>query len=154
MTRLPHTKSGIFIRFKNPEAAGLYNPAWSAVSSGFEIQIDNTGAPDGWLKHRTGAVYGVNYPNDPNQNPGAPAPVAGDFVKPQVAAPGSWNAFSIEAQGDVIAVAVNGVASAKYTNADPARGRFLPGESTFVGLQAYSNYSFTTAFRNVQVTSL
>jgi hypothetical protein len=32
-------------------------PGMSAVPAGFEIQIDNTGAPDGLPKHRTGAVY-------------------------------------------------------------------------------------------------
>jgi hypothetical protein len=59
------TNSGVFIRFRNPESTGDYNPAWSAVFSGFEVQIDNTGAPDGLAKHRTGAVYAVNYPGDP-----------------------------------------------------------------------------------------
>jgi hypothetical protein len=34
------------------------------MSSGFEVQIDNTGVPDGRLKHKTGALYAVNYPND------------------------------------------------------------------------------------------
>ena len=61
--------SGVFIRFKNPESTGDYNPAWSAVFSGFEVQIDNTGAPDGLPKHRTGAVYAVNYPGDPAPDP-------------------------------------------------------------------------------------
>ena len=30
------------------------------MPAGFEIQIDNTGAPDGAAKHRTGAVYAVD----------------------------------------------------------------------------------------------
>lgn len=46
------TNSSVFIRFRNPESTGYYNPAWSAVfiqglsavPSGFEVQIDNIGA--------------------------------------------------------------------------------------------------------------
>ncbi|HKH01553.1 MAG TPA: family 16 glycoside hydrolase, partial [Bradyrhizobium sp.] len=66
--------SGIFVRFRDPlldptaatmqriQAAGhqdLFNTnrAWSAVHSGFEIQIDDLGRPDGLQKHRTGAIY-------------------------------------------------------------------------------------------------
>lgn len=55
------TNSGVFLRFRNPESTGYYNPAWSAMlipgmsalPAGFEIQIDNTGAPDGRPKHKT-----------------------------------------------------------------------------------------------------
>jgi hypothetical protein len=54
----------------------------------------------------------------------------------------------------VITVNLNGVATAQYTNTDPNRGRFVPAEPTFVGLQSYSNYSFTTAFRNIRITVL
>jgi 3-keto-disaccharide hydrolase len=55
-------------------------------------------------------------------------------------------------RGDVITVNLNGVGTAKYTNTDQNRGRFSATEPTFVGLQSYSNYSFTTAFRNIRVT--
>ena len=156
------TNSGIFVRFRNPESTGYYNPAWSAVfipgmpptPSGFEIQVDNTGAPDGLQKHRTGAVYAVNYPGDPNPDPAMPPATPGDFVNPQNAQVLGWNQYRVEVQGDVITVNLNGVDTAKYTNTDPNRGRFSPIEPTFVGLQAYSNYSFSTAFRNVRVTVL
>jgi hypothetical protein len=156
------TNSGVFVRFRNPEATGYYNPAWSAVllpgmsavPAGFEVQIDNTGAPDGRSKHRTGAVYAVNYPNDPPHDPTMPAPTAGDFVNPQNATVLGWNQYRIEVKGDVITVNLNGVDTAKYTNTDPNRGRFSPTEPTFVGLQSYSNYGFTTAFRRVRVTVL
>jgi 3-keto-disaccharide hydrolase len=156
------TNSGVFVRFKNPEATGYYNPAWSAVllpgmsavPAGFEVQIDNTGAPDGRSKHRTGAVYAVNYPNDPPHDLTMPAPTTGDFVNPQNATVLGWNQYRIEVKGDVITVNLNGVDTAKYTNTDPNRGRFSPTEPTFVGLQSYSNYGFTTAFRRVRVTVL
>jgi choline dehydrogenase-like flavoprotein len=156
------TNSGVFVRFRNPESTGYYNAAWSAVfipampapASGFEIQIDNTAAPDGRPRHRTGAVYAVNYPNDPPQDPQMPPPTPGDFVNPQNALVSAWNQYRIEVQGDVLTVNLNGANTARYTNTDPNRGRFSPVEPTFVGFQSYSNYSFTTAFRNIRVTVL
>jgi hypothetical protein len=156
------TNSGVFIRFRNPQSTGYYNPAWSAVfipglssvPNGFEVQIDNTGAPDGRPKHRTGAVYAVNYPNDGPDDPALPPAQPGDFANPQNALVLGWNSYRIDVQGDVITVNLNGVATARYTNTDPNRGRFVPAEPTFVGLQSYSNYSFTTAFRNIRITVL
>jgi len=161
-TRLFQTNSGVFIRFKNPESTGYYNPAWSAVfipgmsaaPAGFEIQIDNTGAPDGAAKHRTGAVYAVNYPGDPNPDPAIPPATPGDFVNPQNAQVLAWNQYRIEVQGDVITVNLNGVDTCRYTNPDPNRGQFSLAEPTFVGLQSYSNYTYTTAFRNIRITVL
>src|SRR5258708_7545405 len=126
----------------------------STVPAGFEVQIDNTGAPDGLAKHRTGAIYAVNYPGDPNPDPALSAAQAGDFVNPQNAQVLAWNQYKIEVQGDVITVNLNGANTAKYTNTDPNQGRFSAAEPTFVGLQSYSNYSFTTAFRNIRITAL
>jgi hypothetical protein len=37
---------------------------------------------------------------------------------------------------------------------DLRRGRYPANEPTFIGLQSYSNYSYTTAFRNIRVTVL
>jgi len=156
------TNSGVFVRFRNPQSTGYYNPAWSSVfipglpstPAGFEVQIDNTGAPDGRARHRTGAVYAVNYPNDPPDDPALPPAQQNDFVNPQNAQVLGWNSYRIDVQGDVIAVNLNGVDTARYTNTDPNRGRFAAAEPTFVGLQSYSNYSFTTAFRNIRVTVL
>jgi hypothetical protein len=145
-TRSFETNSGVFIRFRNPDSTGDYNPAWSAVFSGFEVQIDNVGAPDGFAKHRTGAVYNVNYPGDPAPTPGVPPPTQGDFVKPQNAGVLAWNQLRIEVQGNTIFVNLNAVDTAKYTNPDPNRGQFSPAQPTFIGLQSYSNYSYTTAF--------
>jgi len=159
-TRSFQTNSGIFVRFRNPQSTGYYNPAWSpvfipglpATAVGFEIQIDNTGAPDGRPKHRTGAVYAVNYPNDPPDDPTMPAAQPNDFINPQNAQVLGWNTYRIEVQGDVITVNLNGTNTARYTNTDPNRGRFNAAEPTFVGLQSYSNYGFTTAFRNIRIT--
>jgi hypothetical protein len=126
----------------------------SATPSGFEIQIDNTGQPDGRPKHKTGAVYAVNYPNDPPNDPQMPAPTAGDFVNPQNAQLLSWNQYRIEVRGDVITANLNAVDTAKYTNTEANRGRFSTLEPTFIGLQSYSNYSFTAAFRQIRATVL
>jgi hypothetical protein len=169
--RMFQTNSGIFVRFKNPDGelapdgTPFSNPAWSAVYGGFEIQIDNTGAPDGAAKHRTGAVYAVNYPGDPNPDPAIPQATPGDFENPRDATVLGWNQYRIEVSNNVIKVALNGVNTAQYTIPDPAvvhfpppydpsRGRFAAAEPTFVGLQSYSNYSYTTAFRNIRVTVL
>lgn len=153
------TNSGVFVRFKNPEAAGLANNAWSAVSGGFEVQIDNTGGaptgqPQGLAKHRTGAVYSVNYPGDPSPDPALPAATAGDFAKPQDALVLGWNHYKIQVQGDVFKVNLNGTDTCKYTNKEADRGRFSTTEPTFIGLQSYANYSFTAAFKNVKITVL
>jgi choline dehydrogenase-like flavoprotein len=160
LIRMFNTNSGVFIRFTNPELSGFNNAAWSAVSTGFEIQIDNTGAaplgqPQGLPKHRTGAVYNVNYPGDGFPTPGVPPATAGDFVTPVDAALSpAWNHYRIQVLNDVITVNLNGTNTAKYTNPDPNRGRFSATKPTFIGLQSYSNYSFTTAFRNIRATVL
>ena len=160
LIRMFNTNSGVFIRFTNPELSGFNNSAWSAVTSGFEIQIDNTGAapagqPQGLPKHRTGAVYNVNYPGDGFPTPGVPPATAGDFVTALDAAlfP-AWNHYRIQVLNDVITVNLNGTDTAKYTNPDPNRGRFSGTQPTFVGLQSYSNYSYTTAFKNIRATVL
>jgi hypothetical protein len=160
LVRMFNTNSGVFIRFTNPELSGFNNSAWSAVTSGFEIQIDNTGAapagqPQGLPKHRTGAVYNVNYPVDGFPTPGVPPATAGDFVTPLDASlfP-TWNRYRIQVLNDVITVNLNGTNTAKYTNSDPNRGRFSTTQPTFVGLQSYSNYSYTTAFKNIRATVL
>jgi choline dehydrogenase-like flavoprotein len=151
LTRTNSTNSGVFVRFPNPELAGFYNPAWYAVTAGFEVQVDNLG---GALRHRTGAVYDVNYPGDPASPADAPAATPGDFVDPRNARVLAWNQLRIEVHGDLFMVNLNGVDTARYTNLDPDRGRFRPDEPTFVGLQSYSDYSATTAFRDIRVTAL
>ncbi len=168
------TNSGVFVRFKNPDGVlapdntSFSNPAWSAVYTGFEIQIDNSGAGQptpGMAIHRTGAVYAVSYPGNASEIAGFPLATAGDFVNPKDAAVLGWNQYRIEVSNNVIRVKLNGTDTAQYTIPNPAtvhfpppydqnRGRFPAAEPTFVGLQSYSNYSYTTAFRNIRVTVL
>jgi hypothetical protein len=149
--RTDGANSGVFVRFPNPELAGFYNPAWHAVTAGFEVQIDNLG---GAPRHRTGAVYDVNYPGDPAPPADAPAATPGDFVDPRNARALEWNQLQIQVRGDVFTVTLNGVDTARYTNPDPDRGRYRPDKPTFVGLQSYSDYSATTAFRDIRITAL
>ena len=170
--RTMQTNSGVFVRFRNPDSVlaadgtPFSNPAWSAVYTGFEIQIDNTGAGQptpGLPIHRTGAVYAVSYPGNPSEIAGFPAATAGDFVSPQNAVVLGWNQYRIEVNANVISVTLNGASTAQYTIPDPAvvhfpppcdqsRGRYPATEPTFIGLQSYSNYSYTTGFRNIRVT--
>jgi len=135
---------------------------------GFEIQIHNTGAGQptpGMAIHRTGAVYTVSYSGNPSEIAGFQPAAPGDLVSPQDAAVLGWDQYRIDASNNVIKVALNGANTAKYTIPDPAavhfptpydqnRGRFPATEPTFIGLQSYSNYGYTTAFRNIRVTVL
>jgi hypothetical protein len=98
------------------EAAGFANNAWSAVSSGFEIQIDNSGAaPQGLPKHRTGVVYAVNYPGDPAPGPSLPPATPGDFARPQNALVLGWNHYKIQVKGDIFSINLNGADTPQYT---------------------------------------
>ena len=135
---------------------------------GFEIQIHNTraGQPTpGMPIHRTGAEYAVSYSGNPSEIAGFPPAAPGDLVSPQDAAVLGWDQYRIDASNNVIKVALNGANTAKYTIPDPAvvhfpapydqnRGRFPATEPTFISLQSYSNYGYTTAFRNIRVTVL
>ncbi|PYQ86068.1 MAG: hypothetical protein DMG02_26235 [Acidobacteria bacterium] len=154
--RLFETNAGVFVCFRNPDSRGYYNPAWSAADTGFEVQIDNSGSgqPPGLAKYRTGAVYNVNYPGDPVLSPGVPPSTPGDYVNPQNAVVLGWNQYRIDVQNNLITVTLNGVNTARYTNPDPNRGRPAPNDPVFVGLQSYSNYSYTAAFRNIRITVL
>lgn len=115
--------------------------------------------------HRTGAVYAVSYPANPSEIAGFPPATLGDFVNPQDATVLGWNQYRIEISNNVIKVKLNGANTAQFTIPDPAvvhfpppydpnRGLFQAAEPTYVGLQSYSNYSYTTAFRNIRVTVL
>jgi hypothetical protein len=54
--------SGIFVRFLAPtvsnEAGGDLQVA---INQGYEIQIDDEGAPDGAMIHKTGAIYSASH---------------------------------------------------------------------------------------------
>jgi choline dehydrogenase-like flavoprotein len=130
--------SGIFLRFPNPDTKGYNNAAYVGVDFGFEVQIDENGAPDGAPFHKTGAIY-----NEPAQN-----------KQPVSARPaGEWNVFEIEVKGDDYKVNLNGQLVTNFKNSNPNRG--LPGSPaspSFMGLQSYPGKR--VAFRNIYVKEL
>ena len=151
--------SGVFTRFRDPRrdlsepivsraAADLQqfggNRAWTAVHSGFELQIDDWARPDGLPIHRTGAIY--NIPAGSQQYQPGPA-----------LTPGVWFEYEIKVQGQTYEVWLTRtdtgerVRTTRFVNADAARGvpaATDPG-SGFVGLQAYGGAR--VAFRRVQI---
>jgi hypothetical protein len=130
--------SGVFVRFPQPDSKGYNNTAWVAVHFGFEVQIDELGAPDGLGIHRTGAIY-----NEPSQT-----------LTPQAAKPaGEWNEFEIRVQGQTYTVFLNGTQVTNYTNTNPSRGLpSTPAAPSFIGLQTYPGSRM--AFRNIRYKAL
>ena len=130
--------SGIFLRFPNPDTKGYNNAAYVGVDFGYEVQIDENGAPDGAPFHKTGAIY-----NEPAQNKQSVS------AKP----PGEWNVFEIEVKGDDYNVNLNGQLVTSFKNTNPDRG--LPSNAAspaFMGLQSYPGKR--VAFRNIYVKEL
>ena len=78
--------SGVFLRFPDPG-----NDPWVAVNNGYEVQIDDVGAPDGAMIHMTGGIY----------NFAAPTKLATNPV-------GEWNFYEIHAVGQSYRVILNG----------------------------------------------
>jgi choline dehydrogenase-like flavoprotein len=130
--------SGIFLRFPNPETKGYNNQAYVGVDFGYEVQIDEFGAPDGASIHKTGAIY-----NEPSQSKNAVA------AKPV----GEWNLFEIEVKGDEYKVNLNGQVVTQFINTNPSRGLMSSsGSPAFMGLQSYPGKR--VAFRNIYVKEL
>ncbi len=130
--------SGVFVRFPHPDSKGYDNTAWVGVHFGFEVQIDELGAPDGLPIHSTGAIY-----NEPwqtlTQQPALPA--------------GEWNEFEIQVQGQTYTVFLNGTQVTTFTNTDPTRG--LPStadDPSFIGLQTHPGSQM--AYRNIRFKKL
>ena len=147
--------SGIFVRFRNPRMAvpdrnnpnlkfPYQNQHWVAVDTGFEIQIDETAAPDGADMHRTGAVYGI--PTD------SMYPQFQKFKRTPLLRAGAWNEIEIEVVKNTYRVRLNGTQITEFTNADPYRGRSLSDDanSGFIGLQ---NHTGKICFRNIRVST-
>ena len=116
----PDDNSGVFVRFPDPG-----DDPWSAVGSGYEIQIHE---PTAGAKDGTGAVYSFQ------------AAVAAP-AKPH----GDWNHMAVEARGQDYTVRINGRRVNEY------RGdRALEGQ---IGLQNHGDPA-RTAFREVRVIEL
>ena len=113
--------SGIFIRFPDPNG-----DPFNAVREGYEVQIDDLGAPDGAPIYKTGALYGVE-----------PPLVAA--AKP----PGQWNTYVIRVVGQTYNVTLNG---------QPVITNFVGNRSRrgFIGLQNHLPKD-VVFFRNIVV---
>jgi len=133
--------SGVFIRFPHPDSKGYNNTAYVAIHYGFEVQIDQLARDDGAAIHKTGAIYDLAGPADPNNLP----------VNP----PGQWNEFEIRVEGQNYTVRLNGQQITTFTfvpgsdAAHPDRG--LPVGDRFIGLQTHTG---RVAFRKIQIMPL
>jgi choline dehydrogenase-like flavoprotein len=129
--------SGVFVRFPNPNSKGYDNPAYVAVHFGFEVQIDETGAPDGAPQHRTGAIY-----DEPNQA----------FALQPALPVGQWNSYEIRVQADTYTVQLNGIQVTEFTNPHADRGvPSRPDAPRFIGMQAHTG---VVAFRNIEIEAV
>ena len=140
--------SGVFVRFQDPrrevpdrsdptKSYPYDNPAWVAVHTGFEAQIDDLARPDGIDYHRTGAIYNAPI----GSNPGEQA-----YRRPERLIPGKWHEYEISVEDDTYRVKLDGQSTATFTNTDGFRGKSKA--SGYVGIQAHTG---RVEFRNVTV---
>ena len=144
LSRQEDDDSGVFIRFPHPDSKGYNNTAFVGVDFGFEVQIDQRGAPDGAAVHKTGAIYNFAGPMNPEALP----------VRPL----GQWNEYEIRVQGQTYTVFLNGKQITQFTftvgsdGQHPDRG--LPSTTNaprYIGLQIHTG---RVAFRNIQIKAL
>ena len=177
--------SGVFVRFRNPfapVAAAIRaraladhapidtNPAWTAVYSGFEVQIDDTAKgdpnkdfygipePNGLWKHRTGAIYNIP---------------AGDFIYHLNRHDAAWQQYTpgplltpnatfqyeIRVSGNTYAVTLANLSSGEkgttttYENTDKERGlaKVAGQPAGYIGIQSYPGQ--VVAFSNIRIKS-
>jgi hypothetical protein len=103
--------SGVFVRFSDPD-----DEPWTAVNTGYEIQIYDGEPQDGNATHRTGAIYNFAPPSSYTSNE-----------------PGEWNIFEIHAIDQKYTVILNGTMITKFTG-----DRNLEG---YIGLQNHDAHS-------------
>jgi choline dehydrogenase-like flavoprotein len=130
--------SGVFVRFPNPTGKGYGNPAYVAADLGFEVQIDELGAPDGADVRKTCAIY-----SEPTQT-----------LTPRPARPaGEWNELDIRVQGQTYTVFLNGEQVTEFRNPHADRGLpSTPEIPSYIGLQ--SDPGKRVAFRNIRIKSM
>lgn len=144
------------------------NRAWSAVHSGFEVQIDDVGAgdprrgyygtpePPGLRKNRTGAIYKIPA-GDPIPNTGLFDAAWQTYTASPPLEVGTWHQFTIGVNGNNYTVDLKNLRTgattrtSTFTNTDGVRG--VAKESNrpigFIGLQAHAGSP--VAFRRIQV---
>jgi hypothetical protein len=145
--RLTHeSNSGVFVRFPDLDSKNYDNTAYVGVDFGFEVQIDELGAPDGLAIHRTGAIYRGDNRTD------------NETLTQQPARPvGEWNDYEIRVQGQIYTVSLNGTQVCMFDNTTTYPGRGLPsapGAPSFIGLQVYNNFSYFVRFRHIRFQAI
>jgi hypothetical protein len=151
--------SGVFVRFRDPRqpvpdrgdpniSYPYDNQAWVAVTTGFEVQIDewargdaSRGIPDGLDEHRTGALYGIPLGGGAGQQA---------YRRGAVLKAGEWNNCEIKVVGDTYTVYLSGQPTTTFTNSDPFRGQSPERNPHFgyIGLQAHRG---RVAFRSIRI---
>jgi hypothetical protein len=145
--------SGVFVRFHDPRQPPpgltdprIANPAWVAVLTGFEAQIDELATTDGADKHRTGAIYDIDVGSAAGEQ---------TYRRGSALEPGEWNDYEVAVTGDTYRVRLNGYQTASFANTDTGRG--LPAgtdpHSGFVGLQNHPAPG-RVSFRAVRIKKL
>ena len=176
--------SGVFIRFLNPgqrlpdvlrqradaEGSGVAtNPAWGAVFSGFEVQIDDNARgdvtkdyygrrpePDGLFKNRTGAIYKIPAGDSIIHTGGRDALVQRYTPGPPTRA-GVWMQYDIEVSSNRYEVTLTDTETGAselttvFDNTDTERGaaRINGVPAGFIGIQSYPNSP--VAFRDIWI---
>ncbi|MDQ4072804.1 MAG: DUF1080 domain-containing protein [Thermoproteota archaeon] len=116
--------SGIFVRFSDPQ-----DEPCIAVNTGYEIQIDDVGQPDGNPIHMTGAIYSFK----------APAKITSKPV-------GEWNRIIINVMGQRYTIIINNDTVVK----DFVGNRLREG---YIGLQNHDEQSIV-CFRNIMIKEI
>jgi len=116
--------SGIFVRFSDPE-----DDPYIAVNTGYEIQIDDLGRPDGSPIYMTGAIYSFK----------GPAKITSKPV-------GEWNRIIINVIGQKYTIIINNEIVVK----DFVGNRLREG---YIGLQNHDEHS-VVCFRNILIKEI
>jgi hypothetical protein len=140
------SNSGVYLRFPDPDSKGYNNTAFVADVFGFEVQIDEFGAPDGAGIHRTGAIYRKDNRTDQETLTQQPAhPV------------GVWNDYEIRVEGQIYTVFLNGNQVCRFDNTGLYPGRGVPSSAvapSYIGLQVYANPRYFVRYRHVRIKAL
>lgn len=140
------SNSGVYLRFPDPESKGYNNTAFVADDFGFEVQIDELGAPDGAAIHKTGAIYRKDNRTD-NET----------LSLKSARGVGEWNDYEIRVQGQIYTVLLNGDQVCVFDNITTYPGRGLASTNaapSFIGLQVYANPRYCMRFRNIRIRAL
>ncbi|HZN84240.1 MAG TPA: family 16 glycoside hydrolase, partial [Mycobacterium sp.] len=159
---------GVFVRVRRPDldlpavlaqrADALGRPwrtnrAWTAVFSGFEVQIDDNAKTQGLRRNRTGAIYDVpaGDPGEPSDQMYSPGPSL---------QPGVWFEFDITVQNNHYEVRLGRadgspkVTVSTFDNMDLNRGLSSAADPDggFIGLQAHNDGR--VYYRHIRIKTL